>query len=177
MVTLLDNGRMPGGFATRPFDDEGNPTGATRLIDEGVFQAVLYDEYTAQKDGGTSTGNARRFSHAGPPMLAPSNFYIQPGPQSEEEVIQGVEKGLYVVNTMNSHSINPINGDYSVSAQGYWIEDGQIAYPVNNVTIAIPLPELLKNISAVGNDLTFFPFMGAIGAPTLRVDGVMIGGN
>ncbi len=177
VVTLLDNGRLPGGLATRPFDDEGNPTSATRLIDEGVFQAVLYDSYTAHKDGVASTGNASRNGHNTPPHLSPSNFYIQPGQQSPEDVIAGVEKGLYVVNTMNTHSINSVNGDYSVSAQGFWIENGKITHPVNNVTIALPLPELLKNVQAVGNDLTFLPFGGSIGSPTLRIDGVMIGGS
>ncbi len=176
VVTLLDNGRLPGGLATRPFDDEGNPTSATRLIDEGVFQAVIYDAHTADKDGTNSTGNATRGSHRSAPSLAPSNFYIQPGPESAEAVIAGVEKGLYVVNTMNTHSINPVSGDYSVSAQGFWIENGKLTHPVNNVTIALPLGEILKNVKAVGNDLTFMPFEGAVGSPTIRVDGVMIGG-
>lgn len=177
VVTLLDNGRLPGGLATRPFDDEGNPTSATRLIDEGVLQAVLYDEYTARKAGVSSTGNASRQGHHTPPHLTPSNFYLQPGQQSPAEVIAGVEKGLYVVNTMNTHSINPVSGDYSVSAQGFWIENGKLTHPVNNVTIALPLPQLLKNVQSVGNDLTFLPFGGAIGSPTIRVDGVMIGGS
>lgn len=177
VVTLLDNGRLPGGLATRPFDDEGNPTSATRLIDEGVLQAVLYDEYTARKAGVSSTGNASRQGHNTPPHLAPSNFYLQPGHQSPAEVIAGVEKGLYVVNTMNTHSINPVNGDYSVSAQGFWIENGKLTHPVNNVTIALPLPQLLKNVQSVANDLTFLPFDGSIGSPTIRVDGVMIGGS
>jgi PmbA protein len=175
VVTLLDNGRLPGGLATRPFDDEGNPTGATRLIDEGVFQAVLYDEYTARKDGAQSSGNATRYSHRTPPMLSPSNFYIQPGSASPEEIIADIESGLYVVNTMNT-VMNPVSGDYSVSAQGFWIENGQLTHPVNNVTIALPLPELLQKVAAVGSDLTFLPFGGSIGSPTIRVDGMMIGG-
>jgi PmbA protein len=177
VVTLLDNGRLPHGLASRPFDDEGNPTTATRLIDEGVLQAVLYDTYTADKDGAQSTGNAARGSHRQPPNLAPSNFYLQPGHQTPEEIIAGVEKGLYVVDTMNTHSINPVSGDYSVSAKGFWIENGQLSSPVNEVTIALPLAELLQNVKAVGNDLTFLPFGGSIGSPTIRVDGVMIGGQ
>jgi PmbA protein len=177
MVTLLDNGRLPGGLATRPFDDEGVPTGATRLIDEGVLQAVLYDTYTANKEGTNSSGNATRFSHRQPPQLMPSNFYLQPGNVTPEELIADVKQGLYVVNTMNTHSINPVSGDYSVSAQGFWIENGQLTHPVNEVTIAIPLDQLLKNVRAVANDLLFLPFMGAIGSPTFRVDGVMIGGK
>jgi PmbA protein len=177
MVTLLDNGRMPGGMATRPFDDEGVPTGATRIIDEGVLQGVLYDTYTAHKEGKLSTGNATRQSHRQPPSLSPSNFYLQPGNLSPQELIAGVDRGLYVVNTMNTHSINPVSGDYSVSAQGFWIENGELSYPVNEVTIAIPLVRLLKNITAVANDLLFLPFMEAIGSPTFRVDEVMIGGQ
>lgn len=177
VVTLLDNGRYPGGLNTRPFDDEGVPTGATRLIDEGVLQAVLHDTYTAAKAGATSTGNAARSSHREPPRLGPGNFYLQPGNVSPEEVIAGVQEGLYVVNTMNTHSINPVSGDYSVSAQGFWIENGKLTHAVNEVTIAIPLDKLLMNVKAVANDLLFLPFGGAIGAPTFRVDGVMIGGQ
>jgi PmbA protein len=175
VVTLLDNGRLPGGLATRPFDDEGNPTSATRLIDEGVFQAVLYDEYTARKDGAQSSGNATRNSHRTPPALSPSNFYIQPGNATPDAIIAGVERGLYVVNTMNT-VMNPVSGDYSVSAQGFWIENGKLTHPVNNVTIALPLPDLLRQVTTVGNDLTFLPFGGSIGAPTIRVDGMTIGG-
>ena len=176
MVTLLDNGRLPRGMATRPFDDEGVPTRATKLIDEGVLQAVLQDNYTALKEGGKSTGNAVRGSHRQSPGLSSSNFYIQPGPQSPEEVIEQVDQGLYVVNTMNTNSINPVSGDYSVSAQGFWIENGKLTDPVNGVTVAIPLDQLLMNIKAVANDLIFLPFMGSIGTPTIRVDNVMIGG-
>lgn len=177
VVTLVDNGRLPGGPATRPFDDEGVPTSATRVIDEGVLQAVLYDHYTARRDGRQSTGNAGRSSHRQPPSLAPSNFYFQPGNQSPEEILAGVERGLYVDSVMNTGSINPISGEYSVSARGYWIENGRVVHPVNEVTVAIPLAELLRNVRAVGNDLRFSPFGGAVGAPTLRVDGVMIGGR
>ncbi len=177
VVSLLDNALLPGGMASRPFDAEGTPSSATKLIDEGVLQGVLHDSYTAVQDGADSTGNAGRGSHRSAPRLAPSNFYLQPGQQTPEEVIAGVEKGLYVVNTMNSHSINPVSGDYSVSAQGFWIENGELKQPVNNVTIAIPLGGLLQNVTAVANDLTFLPFGGAIGSPTFRVDGVMIGGT
>ena len=177
MVSVLDNGRLPGGIATRPFDDEGVPTAATRLIDEGVLQTALHDHYTATRDGtASSTGNAGRRSHALMPTLDASNFYFQPGHETPEEVIGGVEQGLYVESVMNTASINPISGDYSISAKGYWIENGELSHPVNEVTIALPMQELLQNIKAIGNDLTFVPMMGALGSPTLRVDGVMIGG-
>ena len=178
MVSVLDNGRLPGGIATRPFDDEGVPTAATRLIDEGVLQTALHDHYTATRDGtASSTGNASRRSHASMPTLDASNFYFQPGHETPEEVIGGVEQGLYVESVMNTASINPISGDYSISAKGYWIENGELSHPVNEVTIALSMQELLQNIKAIGNDLTFVPMMGALGSPTIRVDGVMIGGS
>ena len=173
MVSVLDNGRLPGGIATRPFDDEGVPTAATRLIDEGVLQTALYDHYTATRDGtASSTGNANRGSHASMPTVDASNFYFQPGHETPDEVIGGVEQGLYVESVMNTASINPISGDYSISAKGYWIEKGKLSHPVNEVTIALPMQELLQNIKAIGNDLTFVPMMGALGSPTIRVDGV-----
>ena len=178
MVSVLDNGRLPGGIATRPFDDEGVPTAATRLIDEGVLQTALHDHYTATRDGtASSTGNASRRSHASMPTLDASNFYFQPGHETPEEVIGGVEQGLYVESVMNTASINPISGDYSISAKGYWIENGELSHPVNEVTIALSMQELLQNIKAIGSDLTFVPMMGALGSPTIRVDGVMIGGS
>ena len=178
VVTVLDNGRLPGGIATRPFDDEGVPTAATRLIDEGVLQTALHDHYTATRDGtASSTGNANRRSHSAMPSLDASNFYFQPGHETPAEVIGGVEQGLYVESVMNTASINPISGDYSISAKGYWIEKGELSHPVNEVTIALPMQELLRNVKAVGNDLTFVPMGGALGSPTIRVDGVMIGGS
>lgn len=177
MVTLLDNGRLPGGLGSRPFDDEGVPTRATRLVDEGILQAVIYDTYTANKAGTQSTGNALRDSHRTPPTLAPSNFYLQPGQQSPEEIIASVENGFYVVNAMNTGGINPVAGEYSSAASGLWIENGELTYPVNEVTIAASLNDMLHSITAVGNDLTFVPFMGSIGASTLRIDTMMVGGQ
>jgi PmbA protein len=176
-VTLLDNGRLKRGLASAPFDGEGVPTSATRLIDEGVLQNVIYDSYTARKAGVKSTGNAQRGSHKGAANLAPSNFYLQPGNLSQQDIISGVERGLYVTNIMQTGSINPINGDCSMGASGLWIENGQITQPVGSVTVATTLHDLLKQIVAVGSDLRFVPFGGVIGAPTIRVDGVTIGGT
>lgn len=177
MVSLLDNGRLKSGFASAPFDAEGVPTSATRLIDEGVLQAVLYDSYTAAKDGAKSTGNAGRDSHRSLPQLTPSNFYLQPGPDSPESIIAGVKNGFYVTSTMNVGGINPVNGDFSVGASGLWIEDGKLSKPVTGVTVGSTLQEILKNIVAVGNDLRFSPFAGAIGAPTIRVEEMTVAGQ
>lgn len=176
MVTLMDNGRLKGGLASAPFDAEGVPTKATRLIDEGVLQNLIYDSYSAAKAGTISTGNATRNGHRGMPSLGPSNFYMQPGTKSVDEIIKGVDKGFYVLSVMQTGGVSPITGDCSMSANGLWIENGEIKQAVGGVTIATTLDDFLMNISDVGNDLTQLPFMGAIGVPTLRVDHVTIGG-
>jgi PmbA protein len=177
MVTLLDNGRMPRGVSSAPFDGEGVPTKATRLIDEGVLQNLIYDSYSARKEGKQSTGNAQRQGHRSTPMLGPSNFYMQPGHLSRDEIIKGVDKGLYVISVMQTGGIDPVTGDCSMGANGLWIENGGIVGAVGGVTIATTLDGFLNNITQVGSDLRTVPFFGAIGVPTLRLDNVTIGGT
>ncbi|MCU0497534.1 MAG: TldD/PmbA family protein [Anaerolineae bacterium] len=177
LVTLMDNGRLKRGLGSAPFDGEGVPTSANRLVDEGVLQNLMYDTYTARRAGTQSTGNAARGSHRTLPTLRPNNFYIQPGHQSPEQIIAGVERGLYVTRIMQTGGINPINGDCSMAASGMLIENGQLTRPVNGVTLATTLPDLLRNISAVGDDLVSLPFFGSIGSPTVRVDQMTIGGS
>ena len=175
-VSLLDNGRMKRGFSSAPFDGEGVPTAATRLIDEGVFQNVLYDSYTAAKEGKISTGNAQRDSHRSVPSLGLSNFYLQPGNKTPDEIISAIDNGILVTNIMQTGGIDPITGECSMGAYGRWIEHGKLTKPVSGVTLATTLPDLLKNIAEVGNDLRLIPFQGAVLAPTIRVNNVTVGG-
>jgi PmbA protein len=177
IFSLLDNGRLRRGLASAPFDGEGVPSRATKIIDEGVLQAVLHNSYTARKEGVESTGNANRSSHRQPPGLFPTNFYLQPGDMSPESIISGVDRGLYVLNTMTVGGINPVSGDYSVGARGIWIENGELAGPVNEVTLAAPMDQMLMHVSAVGNDLRFLPMYGVFGSPTIRIDGMTIAGK
>ncbi len=177
MVTLMDNGRLKRGLASAPFDGEGVPTSATKLIDEGVLQNLVYDSYAAGKAGVQSTGNAQRAGHRSLPGLGPSNFYMQPGHLSREEIIAGVDKGLYVISVMQTGGIDPITGDCSMGANGLWIENGKIVGAVGGVTIATTLDGFMSNVTAVGNDLRMMPVGGVIGVPTLRVDNVTIGGT
>lgn len=176
-VSLLDNGRLKRGLASAPFDGEGVPTSVTRLIDAGVLRHVIYDTYTARQDGVASTGNARRGSHRGLPGLGPSNFYLQPGRLSHDEVLAGVDRGLYVTRIMQTGGIDSINGDCSMGASGLWIENGQAVRPVSGVTLATTLPDLLRHVVAVGDDLRMLPMGNVAGAPTIRVEGVTIGGT
>ena len=177
MVTFMDNGRLKGGLASAPFDAEGVPTSATRLIDEGVLQNVIYDTYSARQDGVQSTGNAGRNGHRGLPQLQPTNFYMQPGSITPEDMIKGVKNGFYVLSSMQTGGVNSVTGDCSMAASGLWIKDGEITGPVADVTIATTLNDFLMNITQVGSDLRMVPFFGNLGVPTLRVDNVTIGGT
>jgi PmbA protein len=176
MVTLMDNGRMKGGLASAPFDAEGVPTKATRLVDEGVLQNLIYDSYSAAKDGKFSTGNAQRNGHRSLPNLGVSNFYIQPGNKSPDEIIAGVERGFYVLSVMQTGGIDPVTGDCSMLANGLWIENGKLQQAVGGVTIATTLDGFMQNLCDVGSDLQQIPFFGSTGVPTMRVDNVRIGG-
>lgn len=176
-VNLVDNGRLPRGYASAPFDGEGVPTSLTRVIENGVLGHLLYDHYTAKKDGTRSTGNATRGSYRHLPKVSPTNFYLEPSSLSREELIRGVEAGFYVKSTLNTGGINPISGDYSVAANGLWIEKGKVTKSVSGVTVASTLGEILKNITVVADDLRFVPFYGSTGAPTIRIEGMQIGGK
>ncbi|MCC7106110.1 MAG: TldD/PmbA family protein, partial [Chloroflexi bacterium] len=151
LVTLVDDGRLPGGVATAPFDDEGVPTRRTVVIERGVLGGYLQSTYTARRTGGESTGNAFRGSYRAITAVAPSNVILA-GETDRETLIRGVGRGLYVVTTRNVGGINPVTGDYSVGASGVWIEDGALQRPVSGVTIAGDMLTMLAGIAAVGTD-------------------------
>ena len=179
-VTVIDDGTLvfdhaggikTGGFGTSPFDSEGLPTRRTVLIENGILKSYVNNVYTARKLGVASTGNASR-SLASNPGIGAGNFFLQPGLLTPEEIIGEVKDGLYVTETMG-FGVNLVTGDYSQGAAGLWIENGELAYPVEEITIAGNLKEMYKNITAIGNDLVF---RTASAAPTLRIDGMMIAG-
>jgi PmbA protein len=166
-----ENGDGIGGFGTRPFDGEGLPTRRTVLVERGVLKNYVMNTYTARKLGMKSTGNASR-GLAGNPGIGAGNFFLEAGTLTPEEIIGDVKNGLYVTETMG-FGVNLVTGDYSQGASGMWIENGEIAYPVEEITIAGNLKDMYKNIVAIGNDLVF---RGASAAPTIRVAGMMIAG-
>ena len=170
-VTLLDDGLRPGGFGSRPFDGEGIPSSITPVIEKGVLQNYLLNCYTARKLGLQTTGNALR-GIAGPPSLGPKNLYLAAGPYSPEEILRSVENGFYVTELIG-FGVNTVTGDYSRGAAGMWIERGEVAYPVEEVTIAGNLAEMLNRIEMVGSDLEF---RSALASPTLLISGLMVAG-
>jgi PmbA protein len=180
-ITVIDDGTLifdhpggirTGGFGTSPFDGEGLPTRRTVLVENGILKNYVCNTYTARKLGMASTGNASR-SLASNPGIGAGNFFLQPGSLTPEQIIGDVPSGLYVTETMG-FGVNLVTGDYSQGAAGLWIENGELAYPVEEITIAGNLKDMYRNISAIGNDLTF---RSASAAPTLRIDGMTIAGS
>lgn len=170
-VTVIDDGLRPGGFGSRPFDDEGVPASTTAVIEKGVLKSYLLNAYTARKLNLKTTGNAAR-GVAGPPAVGPKNLYLDPGPHTPEEIIRSVKNGFYVTELIG-FGVNIVTGDYSRGAAGMWIENGELAYPVEEVTIAGRLPEMLNHIAMTGSDLAF---RGAVASPTVLVEGLTVAG-
>lgn len=171
-VTVLDDGLRPGGFGSRPFDDEGVAPSVTPVIERGVLRNYLLNTYTARKLGLKTTGNASR-GVAGPPGVGPKNFYLQPGTQPPAEILKSVKSGLYVTELIG-FGVNVVTGDYSRGAAGLWIENGELTYPVEEITIGGNLQEMLTHISSVGSDLEF---RSSLAAPTLLVEGLTVAGT
>ena len=171
-VSVIDDGTMPGGFGTSPFDGEGVPTRRTVVIENGVLKSYLLNTYTAKKLGLQTTGNASR-GLAGTPGIGPGNYFLQPGAKTQKELIAGIKEGLYVTEFLG-HGANLVTGDYSRGASGLWISGGELSYPVEEITVAGNLKEMFFNISDIANDLEF---RGSVAAPTLRIDGLTVGGE
>ncbi len=166
-ITVLDDGRIQGKLGTRPFDSEGVSKNQTLVVDKGMLKNFLCNIYSARKLNLRSTGNA---SGAG---VGPTNFYLQAGETSPEEIIHATDKGLVLTRTIG-HGLNPVTGDISRGAYGLWIENGEIAYPVAEITIAGNLGKILNQIDFIGNDLEF---RGPISGPTLRIQELTVAGE
>ncbi len=170
-LSVVDDGRRVGGFGSAPFDGEGVATRRTPVIEQGVLANFLLNSYTARKLQRRTTGNAAR-GLAGNPGIGVGNFYIEPGSQSPQEIIRSIPNGLYVTEFIGS-GVNIVTGDYSRGASGLWIENGELTYPVEEITVAGNLKEMLRNIAAVGNDLVF---RSSSAAPTLLLEGLTVAG-
>ena len=170
--TVYDDGRLVGGLGSRPFDGEGLPTRKNTIVDKGVLASFLLDTYSGKKLGLPSTGNASR-SVGESPSVGPTNFYLAPGTRSPEEIIRGVKDGLYVTELIG-FGINMVTGDYSRGAGGFWIENGELAYPVEEITIAGNLKQMFKDVEIIGSDLVF---RGRIASPTVKIAQMMVAGS
>ncbi len=172
LLTVIDDGTIPGALGSRPFDGEGLPVRKKSVVEKGRLQSYLLDTYSGKKLGMASTGNASR-SVGESPGVSPANFYLVPGANSPEQIIATVKQGLYVTE-MIGFGVNMVTGDYSRGAAGLWIENGELAYPVEEITIAGNLKEMFHNIEMVGSDLEL---RGRIASPTIKISQMTIAGD
>jgi PmbA protein len=171
-LTLIDDGTISGLFGSSPFDDEGVPSRRTAVIEQGVLKSYLLNTYTARKLGLKTTGNASR-GVTGAPGIGHGNLYIEAGSAPPDQLLKSVGTGFYVTELIG-FGVNIVTGDYSRGAAGMWIENGEPAYPVSEVTIAGNLSQMLVNLEAIGSDLEF---RGSTASPTLVISEMTISGR
>jgi PmbA protein len=167
LVTIVDDGTLPGLLGTSPFDGEGVPTQRTVVFERGALRTFLYDTYYARKLGAQSTGNG---SGGG---VAPNNFYLEAGSRSLEQLIAQTPRGILVMDTIG-FATEYASGTYSRGARGFYIENGEIAYPVEEFTIAGSFPEMLAGIDTVANDLRYD---AGVVSPSFRVAEMTVSGD
>jgi len=187
-VTVVDDGTLDQRRGSLTIDDEGTPTNCTTLIENGILVGYMQDRMNARLMGGTSTGNGRRQSYAHQPMPRMTNTYALAGNQDPEEILAGVKNGLYAVN-FGGGQVDITNGKFVFSCtEAFKVKNGKIEAPVKGATLIGSGPEALKKISAIGNDLSLDNGVGicgkagqsvpvGVGQPTLRLDGITVGGT
>ncbi|MGG7054577.1 metalloprotease TldD [Nitrosomonas sp. ANs5] len=187
-VTVVDDGAIRDRRGSLNIDDEGNPTQCTVLIEDGILKGYLQDNLNARLMNQPVTGNGRRESYAHIPMPRMTNTYMLNGDKDPEEIIASVKHGLYAAN-FGGGQVDITSGKFVFSAaEAYMIENGKIAYPVKGATLIGNGPDVLTRVSMIGNDLLLDPGVGTcgkegqsvpvgVGQPTLRVDGLTVGGT
>lgn len=174
-VSLIDDGALPTGLKSRPFDDEGTPVSATTLVEQGRLRAFLHTLRSADLLNATPGGNALKPSLWQPPRAAPSNVYLQAGRATPDELRQQLQRGIIVTSILRPGRIQGTSGKFTLVVQGWWIEQGQPRYPVSGVPISANIFELLRNVRACGSDLQFSPLADGAGAPSLLIARVQVG--
>lgn len=174
LVTLVDQNDLPEGLSRAPFDAEGAHARRTVVVERGVLRRFLHNAYTADKMGEETTANAVRGGFRSTPEVGATNFHLEPGAVSQDNLVETAGDGLLVTGAMGVHTANPVSGDFSFGANGLLIENGRLGRPVRGVTIAGNIRDVLKGIAAVGSDLRFF---GAYGSPSWLVSQMMVSGE
>ncbi|MGB7294919.1 MAG: TldD/PmbA family protein [Candidatus Aminicenantales bacterium] len=173
LITIIDDGTREKGLASAPFDGEGVPTQKRVIVDKGVLKSFMYNTIVARRAGVRSTGNASRFGFTSLPGIGPHCFYMAAGEAKPEDIIKATKVGL-LVKEVTGYGINPVNGNFSGGAAGFWVEDGKIAFPVKGLTIAGTADGMLNGIDLVADDLDLNRTMTA---PTFRIKLLQIGGE
>jgi len=188
LCTIVDDGTLPQRRGSLNIDDEGTPTQCTTLIEQGVLVGYMQDRLNARLMGAKPTGNGRRESFAHLPMPRMTNTYMLAGPHDPEEILASVNKGLYAVN-FGGGQVDITSGKFVFSAsEAYLIEGGKVTRPVKGATLIGNGPDVLTRVSMVGSDLELDAGVGVcgkegqsvpvgVGQPTLRIDGLTVGGT
>ncbi len=169
-IAVIDDPHRKRGLRDKPFDGEGVRNRRIALVEDGVLQTWLLDLRSARQLGLKTTGHASRGT-SGPPGPAPTNLYLEPGAITAQELIGDIAKGFYVTELMGM-GVNGVTGDYSRGAAGFWIENGELTFPVSELTIAGNLNDMFLHLTPA-NDLVF---KTGSDAPTLRIDGMTVAG-
>jgi len=172
LLTIDDDPHIVRGPGSRPFDGDGLPTRKNSVIDRGVLRTVLCDVYSARKLGRQSTGSAGRSTGSSPGPTT-SNLIMRPGDVKRDELLSRTQRGLYVTSMMG-FGFNPVTGDFSRGASGFWIENGELTFPVSEITISANFDDLLRRIDLVADDLVL---RSSTACPTFRVSSMTIGGR
>ncbi len=166
-LNVTDDGLLPGMLGSRPFDAEGVPCTTTPVIVNGFLKNYLCNTYAARKLNLKSTGNSTGVG------VNPNNFYLEAGETPPDKIVSSLEKGLILIRTLG-HGLNPVTGDISRGAFGLWVEKGEVAYPVSEITISGNLGEILNHIEMIGNDLDF---QSPISGPTIKIQELTVAGE
>lgn len=173
IVTLVDDPFLKDGLANSSFDDEGVPTSYKEIIQDGVLKTYLYNLKTAYKDGVSSTGNGVKGSYKGTVGISSFNLYIKPSNKSFDKMIENINEGVFITDFAGLHSgLNTISGDFSLAGEGFYIKDGKIDKPLNQITISGNFFGLLKNIKDIANDIKFS--FSSVGSPSIVVEGLKV---
>ena len=173
IVTLVDDPFLKDGLANSSFDDEGVPTSYKEIIQDGILKTYLYNLKTAYKDGVSSTGNGVKGSYKGTVGISSFNLYIKPSDKSFDKMIENIKEGIFITDFAGLHSgLNTISGDFSLAGEGFYIKDGKIDKPLNQITISGNFFELLKNIKDIANDIKFS--FSSVGSPSIMIEGLKV---
>jgi TldD protein len=186
--TVVDDGTLARRRGSLNIDDEGTPTRCTTLIENGVLKGYLQDKLNARLMGAAPTGNGRRESFAHMTLPRMTNTYMRPGPHEHEEIIHSVARGIYAAN-FGGGQVDITSGKFVFSAsEAYLIENGRVTAPIKGATLIGNGPDVLTRVTMVGNDLALDDGVGTcgkdgqsvpvgVGQPTLRIDGLTVGGT
>jgi PmbA protein len=180
LLSIIDDGCYPNGISTSPFDGEGMVSQRTPLVIGGEVSGYLYDRYWANRENISSespiasTGNSQRMGIKFPPVLAISNFFIEPGKIPFSTLVKDLYQGVVVEEVMGLHTVDPISGDFSLGCIGDWIDRGEKVHPIKSIAVSGNLFDLFRKAIGVGNDLRFF---GRVGSPSLLIERLEFSGN